>query len=56
MLTWLVSNAGTLLVSTVLITIVILIIVKLIRNKKKGKSTCGGNCTHCPMCRSCHKK
>ncbi|WP_163428001.1 FeoB-associated Cys-rich membrane protein [Eubacterium pyruvativorans] len=57
MIAWIVSNAGTLLVSAALIGIVTGIIRKMIRDKKQGKSCCGGDCSHCSHCGtggSCH--
>lgn len=56
MLTWLSENIATILISLALVVIVIGIIVVMRRDKKKGKSTCGGNCGHCPMGGSCHKQ
>ena len=56
MLTWLWSNLGTILISLGLILIVAGIIRGIIRDKAKGKSSCGGNCGCCPMGGSCHKK
>ena len=32
------------------------IIAGLVKNRKKGKSSCGCNCGSCPMSGSCHKK
>ncbi|MBR0218901.1 MAG: FeoB-associated Cys-rich membrane protein [Clostridia bacterium] len=49
-------NAGTIAVSLLLIALVTGIIVKLFRDKKKGKSSCGCNCGCCPMASSCHKQ
>lgn len=43
---------GTLAVAFVLVAAVAAIIASLVRNKKKGKSSCGGNCAHCHG--SCH--
>lgn len=54
MLSWLFANIGTILISLVLISIVAAVIIIMRRDKKKGKSTCGGNCGHCPMGGSCH--
>ena len=50
-------NPGTFAVSAVLIIIVCLIIYKMIKDKKSGKSTCscGGSCSGCGMAGSCHK-
>ena len=55
MLEWITLNAGTLLISLLLIGLVALIILQLRRDKKKGKSSCGANCGCCPMSGSCHK-
>ena len=43
MLTWLSANLATILISAVLLAVVISIIRYLIRQKKQGKSTCGGS-------------
>ena len=56
MLAWITENIGTILISAVLLLIVGLIIVKLVKDKKKGKSSCGCNCAHCAMSGSCHKE
>ena len=50
-----IENAGTIVVSLLLIGLVILIIVRLRKDKKQGKSSCGANCGCCPMSGSCHK-
>lgn len=56
MLTWLTENLGTILVTILLIVIVTAIIRNMIKDKKQGKVTCGGNCGACAMCEYCHKK
>ena len=56
MLQCLSNNLATILICLVLAVIVALIIWSLVRNKKKGKSSCGCNCAHCAMAGSCHKK
>lgn len=56
MLAWIAENIGTILISAVLLLIVVLIIRKLVKDKKKGKSSCGCNCAHCAMSGSCHQK
>ena len=50
-------NPGTLAVLGVLVIIVGLIIYKMIKDKKSGKSSCscGGSCSGCGMAGSCHK-
>ena len=55
MLSWLSENFATILISVVLIAVVVGIIVVMRKDKKNGKSACGGNCGHCPMGDSCHK-
>ena len=54
MLQWISTNIGTIVICIVLLAIVGLIVRYLVRQKKEGKSTCGGNCTHCAMHGSCH--
>ena len=54
MLNWIIENTPTLIVSAVLIAITTLIVVHMIRNKKKGKTSCGCDCGSCPMSGSCH--
>lgn len=56
MLAWLGENLATILISILLIGIVAAIIVKLYKDKKKGKSSCGAGCEHCAMHGSCRKK
>ena len=54
MIAWILQNLATIIISLVLAAIVALIIVFLVKNKKKGKSSCGCNCAHCAMAGSCH--
>ena len=56
MLAWITENIGTILIWAVLLLVVVLIIRKLVKDKKKGKSSCGCNCAHCAMSGSCHQK
>ena len=46
-----VGYMGTIIVLAVLVAIVGLIVRGIIRDKKSGKSSCGGDCSHC---RGCH--
>ena len=52
---WLASNLGTIFVVLILAAVVFVIVRSLIRNKKKGKSSCGCNCAHCALAGTCHK-
>ena len=54
MLNWIANNIATILISLGLLIIVFAIIVKLVKDKKTGKSSCGCNCAHCAMAGSCH--
>lgn len=56
MLAWLSENIGTILICAVLLAVVAAIIVGLVRDRKKGKSSCGCGCVNCPMSGSCHPK
>ena len=55
MFQWIGENAGTIIVSIALAGLVSAIIIRLRRDKKQGKSSCGGSCGCCPMAGSCHK-
>ena len=50
-----VENAGTVLVSLLLAGLVTLIVIRLRRDRKQGKASCGCSCGCCPMASSCHK-
>ena len=50
------NNAGTLAVALVLTAVIVLIAVRIVKNKKNGKSTCSCGCSNCPMSASCHGK
>ena len=56
MFQWIGENAGTIIVSIALIGLVAGIIIRLRRDRKQGKTSCGGNCGCCPMSGSCHKQ
>ena len=50
---WIADNIGTILITLFLLLIVTGIVLVIIRDKKRGRSSCGGNCAHCKMCTSC---
>ena len=54
MFAWISANIGTIIICAVLLIIVAAIIIGLVKDKKKGKSSCGCNCAHCAMAGSCH--
>jgi len=49
-------NAGTIIVTLVLIAAVAGIILRMRKDRKKGKSSCGCDCGCCPMAGSCHRE
>ena len=51
---WLMDNLGTIAAGLVVIALIAAVVVIMVHNKKKGKSTCGCNCSNCPMGDSCH--
>ncbi|MBR3039933.1 MAG: FeoB-associated Cys-rich membrane protein [Lachnospiraceae bacterium] len=56
MLTWIIENLGTIIVSLILVAIIGLVLYSRIRKKRKGISTCGCGCSSCPSNGMCHKK
>ncbi len=50
---WIWENLGTILVSLALTAVVVLIILGMRRDKKRGKSSCPGGCQGCSHCGSC---
>ena len=51
---WLSQNIGTILICAVLIAFFALLIWSLVRDRKKGKSSCCGGCAGCAMAGQCH--
>lgn len=47
MINWLMDNAGTIIVSVILIIVIALAIRSIIRNKRFGRNCCDGNCSNC---------
>lgn len=56
MLDFLTNNWSTILVGAIVLAIIVLIIAKMIRDKKNHKSSCGCNCANCPSSGACHTK
>jgi hypothetical protein len=55
MLEWLKENLLTIAILLVLAAAVFAIVFTMIRSKRKGRSSCGCNCAHCPMSGKCHQ-
>lgn len=56
MLTFISENIATIIILLILISAVVAITANLIKNRKKGKSSCGCGCENCPMSGSCHSE
>lgn len=52
---WLQENLSTILVGLLLVVIVVFIVRTMIRDRKRGVSSCGAGCASCPMGSSCTK-
>ncbi len=50
------ETIGTAIVGALVAAAVILIIRKMIKDKKAGKNSCGCGCGSCPNAGFCHKK
>ena len=53
MLGWLSANLINILLVAVIAAVVVLLIRGMIRDRKAGKSSCGGNCASCGACSGC---
>jgi hypothetical protein len=53
MFAWLSANLVNIALIAVIVLVVALLIGSLIRDKKAGKSSCGGNCAGCGACGGC---
>lgn len=51
---WLICHWGTMLVCLLILLAVTAVVYVLRRDKKQGKSSCGGGCAGCAMRGSCH--
>ncbi len=56
MISWMADNLGTIIVSVILIVAVAAALRVIIRNKKQGYMSCGGDCAHCMMQAGCRDK
>ena len=53
MFAWLTANLINIALIVVIALVVGLLIRSMIRDKKAGKSSCGGNCASCGACGGC---
>lgn len=54
MLQFIIANLATIIIGFGLLAAVILIIKKMIKDKKQGKGCCGSGCEGCSHSTSCH--
>ena len=52
---WLIAHLGLLTVCTVPVALIVAIVLSLIKDRKRGTSSCGCNCAHCAMAGKCHQ-
>lgn len=55
MLDFIIANLSSIIVGAIVLLIVSAVVIKLIRDKMKHKSSCGACCSGCPMAKDCHK-
>ena len=55
MLEFIINNLSSIIVGAVVFLIVGSVVIKLIRDKKNHKSSCGAGCAGCPLAGECHK-
>ncbi len=55
MAAWLAGNLVNIVIIAVIVLAVALAVGSMIRDKKAGKSSCGGNCASCGAC-ACHSQ
>lgn len=51
---WLIANGGSVAVGVVVLAVIAAIVAGMIKNRKKGKSTCGCGCASCALAGQCH--
>lgn len=55
MLEWISQNLATIIIAVIIVAIIVCIIIKMRRDKKSGKTSCGCGCDNCPSSSICHK-
>lgn len=56
MFEFIVNNLSTILVGSGTAAVLVGIALKILRDKRKGKSSCGSSCAGCPSAGMCHPK
>lgn len=55
MLEWISQNLATIIIAVIIVAIIVCIIIKMRRDKKSGRTSCGCGCDNCPSSSICHK-
>jgi hypothetical protein len=55
MISWLAENIGTIVAAIAVVAVIVIAVTVIVKDRKKGKSSCGNNCAHCAMAGQCHK-
>ncbi len=50
MMEFLAENYGTIIAGAAVLAVVAIIIVRMVLNKRSGKTSCSGDCAHCGGC------
>lgn len=56
MMKFLSEYGGTILVSVIVAVALTTVVIKLLKDKKAGKTSCSCGCKNCPSSGICHKK
>lgn len=54
MLDFLAQNAATIMGALLVAALLVFVIVRQLKSRKKGESSCGGSCSGCPNSSFCH--
>lgn len=49
-MTWIMDNLASIAVVSVIVLLLVLDVRKLVRDRRSGKHSCGGNCSGCSGC------
>lgn len=53
-MSFIIENLASIIVLLIVAAIVTLVIIKMVRDKKRGKHSCSCGCSGCPNSQSCH--
>ncbi|MDO5124456.1 MAG: FeoB-associated Cys-rich membrane protein [Eubacteriales bacterium] len=56
MLEIILANLGTIIIFVCLAAVITGVVVYLVNNRKKGKTSCGCGCSNCALRDTCHSK